>query len=1010
MKIVGELLGSTEFPLSGLKPEDGWSLFSKYAFGGEKLEDHPDLEVIGKQIVENLGGSALAIKVIGGQLNANFGFEEWNRILKKDLSKPSDIMTILRLSYEHLPEHLQRCFAYCSLFPKDWNLDPGKIIDMWIAQGFVHREESDYTSDLENVAKDYFKELLSRSFLEQLERGDKIYYVMHDLMNDLALHVSEGECFRIEHEEFKLPSSVRHLSIANKKLDKLSFAKELEGLRTLIIFEDSVLCSKVILEGNMLEKFKSARVLDLSGCCLNRVPNTIDRLVHLRYLAMKGSSHPLPRSVYRLYHLQVLAILHHSCQNLGPFEFCKSIKDLTGLLHVDVAGAYAVILDGMHYLSCLRADGVLHVKKKRRSKLVELKDKIKCVNGIFHAENNCCKKLDDFKGKKKNASTEQSSSRLGELNDKNKLRGKLYIKSLENVKSLTEAAEAQLDCKEDITELELEYKWKEKSDMFKEQIDVLEALKPHHNLEKLVLKGSPRTKSPSWLETDWLSRVHIINLCNCYYWKSLPPLGQLPFLNDLKVAKNDSITQISTEFYGTGVFPSLVRLSFEELSELQEWLGFDGRQLFPKLQQLLISRCNKLSKIPPLPVALEYFSFSTWKPYVSKYATNFFLDFLHYVNDRSVPLRPLFGFKASSLVFLDFLHAHHLNSFQVLDIDFESNISMIGRALRLIKSQKFLKELRIRHVNSGCVELILAEHKDEWDDALPMSLHTLEIYFCEFTVGLISIWLQKLSSLNKLILYNCFGTYQGQTFTLPCFAMLEYIDISGGDQFISLPDLKNLPDLEKLVLRNYESPENTLTDSDSMQKLKELTINGCNNLEILSNVNDYPAQLEELNISGCRALKTLDNVGNSIRMRRLSLVRCDQITTLEGLQGLVSLSDMFIYNCPQLLSLPKMDRFYSFEILDVSVCPNLNSLPKTGFPVSLGKLVLVNCHPMMHKQFKKKKGREWNKVAAILLKGRCYYTVGEDKLLIKTRALYEREQQEQQERRHFTLKNCITFS
>ncbi|KAJ3670398.1 hypothetical protein LUZ60_010722 [Juncus effusus] len=168
MKIVSELLGSTEFPLSGLKPVDGWSLLSKYAFGGEKPDDHPKLQAIGKKIVEKLGGSALAIKVIGGQLNAKFGFEEWNRILKKDLSKPSDIMTILRLSYEHLPEHLQRCFAYCSLFPKDWNLDSEKIVDMWIAHGFVHLEESDDIS-LENIGKDYFHELLSRSFLQQLK-------------------------------------------------------------------------------------------------------------------------------------------------------------------------------------------------------------------------------------------------------------------------------------------------------------------------------------------------------------------------------------------------------------------------------------------------------------------------------------------------------------------------------------------------------------------------------------------------------------------------------------------------------------------------------------------------------------------------------------------------------------------------------------------------------------------------------------------------------------------------
>ncbi|KAJ3671030.1 hypothetical protein LUZ60_008456 [Juncus effusus] len=971
MKIVAEMLESSNlFPLVGLRAKDSWLLFSKFALRNHENPGN-QLKDIGKQIVDRLAGSPLAIKVIGGQLNANLDVEEWDRVLKSDLSKSNDIMTILRLSYEHLPEQLQRCFAYCSLFPKDWNLDSEKLVDMWIAQGFITQEESGDRS-LERIGRDYFNELSARSFLQELKRGEKKFYVMHDLMNDLALHVSEGECIRVERERVVLPTSVRHLSIDSKKLDKLTNV-ELDGLRTLIILEDSVVCSKVVWDCEILKEFKGMRVLDLSGCCLDKIPKTIDRLVHLRYLAIKRTSHPLPKSVYNLYHLQVLTILYHSCHLLPPYMFSKSITNLISLSHVDVVGAYAVILDGMQYLSCLRADGVLHVKKKNKNKLTELRDKIKCVDGVFNG-------------------SQTSENRLVVLKDKNKIRGKLSIKSLQNVKSLTEAKEAQLDCKGDITELELEFNWNEASDQ--EQIDVLEVLKPHRNLEKLVVKGSPGAKSPSWLETDWLNRVKVINVSNCN-WELLPPLGKLPFLNDLKVTKNSLINRIGTEFYGSGIFPSLERLCFEELSQLEEWLGADHDiQLFPNLQQLLISGCNQLTKIPPLYFRLEYFSVCeiTRLRMYQQYKENY-LDFLHAVNDRSIPSRPLFDLRVRSGFFLDSLHVNHLNALQILDIDFKSNISMIKRILQLIKSQEFLKELIISNVSRECGELILTEHKHEWSDALPTSLQSLKIHSCNFKC-LVPVKLEKLISLKKLELFDCRDVERSSsqpTFILPCFTMLESLTIDAYTVFISLPDLENYPVLEKLELHRCKTSQNTLTNSDHLPRLKKLSLRYCDNLEILPDLDGCPA-LEYLSIHSS-ALKTLINSGYSVNLKSLHLHTCDQITTLEELQGLVSLTDLLINDCPQLSSLPIMGNFYSLIQLSIHNCPAFNALPRTGLPVSLEILQLVCCHLLLHEQFENKKGREWNKVAAIVLKGLSYCDIGPYRLLFEKRdpILQERE-------------------
>ena len=101
-----------------------------------------------------------------------------------------DIMLDLKLSYDHLPLHLKCCFAYCSLFLKNYLIDKVTLIKLWIAQGFI--QSPDENLPLVDVANEYFMELLWRSFFQEAEEdgGMNRRFEMHDLIHDLAQYVS----------------------------------------------------------------------------------------------------------------------------------------------------------------------------------------------------------------------------------------------------------------------------------------------------------------------------------------------------------------------------------------------------------------------------------------------------------------------------------------------------------------------------------------------------------------------------------------------------------------------------------------------------------------------------------------------------------------------------------------------------------------------------------------------------------------------------------------------------
>ena len=89
------------------------------------------------------------------------------------------------MSYDHLPSHLKQCFAYCSLFPKDYQIENEILIKLWMAQGFI--KQSRQNQCLEDIGHEYFLELVSRSFFQEVEedKWENISFKIHGLMHDL---------------------------------------------------------------------------------------------------------------------------------------------------------------------------------------------------------------------------------------------------------------------------------------------------------------------------------------------------------------------------------------------------------------------------------------------------------------------------------------------------------------------------------------------------------------------------------------------------------------------------------------------------------------------------------------------------------------------------------------------------------------------------------------------------------------------------------------------------------
>ncbi|XP_019708115.1 putative disease resistance protein RGA4 [Elaeis guineensis] len=762
MEMVAEMLDSmSPVFLKGLARDEYWLLFKKCAFGSEEFSRYPELQVIGREIAAMLNGSPLAAKAVGGRLKHNLDIKEWKTILEREVW--DDIMPVLISSYQNLPVHLQRCFAYCSIFPKHWKFEPKKLVNLWIAQDFI-RPSDTMERRMEDVGRDYFDDLLSRSFFQTLKQGYRTYYVIHDLMHDLAQSVSIDECCRIEGDRFnrRIPPTVRHISVTTNHLDQLKNTCELKNLRTVIVFKKSEF-NVDHFQDDILRELKGLRALDLTGCDIEELQEAIGRFTHLRYLALCGTLKTLPESVSKLYHLQVLNMPKKCQLNSLP----KDMSKLVSLRHLNIDSEYVSMISGIGKLTCLQGSLEFHVKNHR-------------------------------------------GQNIGELKDMKELQGQLTIKNLDDVMSKEEAAEADLLNKKHIKKLRLEWDSCRRTCRPIVDAEVLEGLRPNPSLKELHITRYQGASSPSWMETKWLWNLKSIYLTNCRRWEVLPPLGQLPFLKVLHIKEMSAVKQVGYEFYGIGEvkgFPSLRELHFDDMPEWVEWSGAADTQLFPRLRSLKISNCPKLMKLPPTPLLINF------TIECAGLVSHLKLYRLH--SSSSIT----FTLSTSSIMILHegFLHRDHLRATKALNIRCcEDPVSVEGlrEFISLRKLQIFQSYLMDKSLSTCLQEL--------------KSLSTLEIVDCPNVTSLpLPKELSHLTTLQELCVKGCqvLTSLVGLQ-ALPSLERL-IIERCPKLTSVSLPaDMRSLSSLKKLSImycpQLQSLPENGLPTS-----IKSLCLIGC---------------------------------------------------------------------------------------------------------------------------------------------------------------------------------------
>ncbi|KAL5102367.1 hypothetical protein RYX36_006694, partial [Vicia faba] len=539
---VAEIVRTCQtYHLSCLPQDECWLLFKQYAFGHEG-EERAELVEIGKEIAKKCGGLPLAAQALGSLMRSKSEEKDWLEVKESriwDLAHENSILSVLRLSYFHFTLTLKQCFSFCAIFPKDWIIMKEELIHLWLANGFISPREN---LEVEDVGSMIWNELCQKSFFQDIkidEYSGDISFKMHDLVHDLAQSIMGQDCMILGNAEnmANLSKSTHHVSFhfaSHLSVDKSSL-KKVESLRTMFELNHYAYEHTDYFPANC-----SLRVLSISPTQVS----SLGSLIHLRYLKLHGCDiKNIPDSIYNLHKLEVLKLINLSKLTCLP----KRLACLQNLRHLVIEDCYSLsqLFPYIGKLTCLRTLSVYIVSIERGQGLAELRD----------------------------------------LN----LRGKLNIKGLKDVGSLSHAQDANLTAKTELHEVSMSWSVNDRiteTPSFNSE-QVLEGLQPHTNLKSLKIYYYNGLCFPNWIQT--LTSLVSLELKGCNKCVRVSLLGKLPSLKKLELHDMNNVKFVDDEDeechdnMDVKIFPSLEELILFRLPGLERLLKMERREMFPCL-------------------------------------------------------------------------------------------------------------------------------------------------------------------------------------------------------------------------------------------------------------------------------------------------------------------------------------------------------------------------------------------------------------------------------------------
>ncbi|KAF3626419.1 putative lysine-specific demethylase JMJ14-like [Capsicum annuum] len=305
-----------------LRLEESWELLEKRAFGKESCPD--ELLDIGKEIAQNCKGLPLVADLIAGVIaglekKKSVWLEVRNNFNSFILNSEVEVMKVIELSYEHLPDHLKPCFLYLARYLKDKEMNRDVMKMHWRAEGLV---EQTGMKSLEEVMEIYLDNLISSSLVISFnEIGDDPTCQLHDLVHDFCLIKAKEEKL-FEQISSRDPSFSSELM---PRIVNIDYNKEQFEHNTFVLFSSKMkrhsgkhLYSLFITGDKMedclsdachLRDLRLLRVLQLDPSFMmvkDSLLNEIGMLNQLRFLYIGTEVKSLPSSFSNLWNLETI--------------------------------------------------------------------------------------------------------------------------------------------------------------------------------------------------------------------------------------------------------------------------------------------------------------------------------------------------------------------------------------------------------------------------------------------------------------------------------------------------------------------------------------------------------------------------------------------------------------------------------------------------------------------------------------------------------------------------------
>ncbi|BAT17333.1 putative disease resistance protein RGA4 [Oryza sativa Japonica Group] len=510
--------------LGELDEVDNLKLFETCLLSDGRSEDYADFALIGEQIAKRIGGCPLLTAMVASQLSCNMNPQHWNTVLQEGWQYVAGF-DFLFTSYNRLPTELQNCFRYCSIFPKGHRFDKLELVNMWIGSGLIplsplerefdvakrlislsssEKRDADVGRQLlplsqsgktaVDLGEQYFDALVKKSFFcpmleAEPSNGDqKEYYVLHSLMHDLAQFVSQGECARVDNDDFQnVMPMTRHLSIVH--CGNLNQIPRLKYLRTLIIQSEFYLDQESELALRyVLQCSRHLRLLYLRGPSLSPELCELNTLTHLRYLFLFSCVGSIINHVRGLDHLQVLKINYFTNDEEEYFNYIHKLQSLH-CLHVP--------------------ENIMLSKILQIGMLTSLQE----LHGIGVAENDG-----------------HSMSVLSNLTGL----CRLSLRNLQNVRNCKESMDIKIKDMRQMRFLSLSWN-KYLNDPENLDHQIIDSLEPNKEIQQLHIHGYSGVRLPIWIENPSLIHLVSLELECCMKWKSMPSFQKLSSLKYLKL-------------------------------------------------------------------------------------------------------------------------------------------------------------------------------------------------------------------------------------------------------------------------------------------------------------------------------------------------------------------------------------------------------------------------------------------------------------------------------------------